>query len=223
MRYEEKQKILTAKRLKTERENKGLSHEGLARALNQVYGNGEKIISAGVLKNYEVDEPYHSKFSTGYGMNVKYLVMFADYYGVSTDYLMGLTSIKSPDKTTQAICEATGLSEGAVLALVEMKGNVILDNYDEKYKTLSELIENDDFMEAVEKIHELKFSTLERRIDHAPNPAGIISESTAEIINDPYIYSGIRWEIEDKLNKSIDNILKINEGKVSHIKVPKSK
>lgn len=54
------------------------------------------------------------------------LVMIADHYGVSTDYLLGRTECKSPDIDTRAICKNTGLSEAAVSTLIELKTNDIL-------------------------------------------------------------------------------------------------
>lgn len=114
MNYDEKQKIITATRLKECRNEKGLSHENLAKELKKIY-NLE--ISALTLKNYEIIDEYHTKFESGYGMNIKYLFTFADFFEVSTDYLLGRTPIKTADTTIQAIGYETGLSEEAVVAL----------------------------------------------------------------------------------------------------------
>ena len=54
------------------------------------------------------------------------LVMIADHYGVSTDYLLGRTECQSPDIDVQAICKKTGLSEDAVSTLVELKENDVI-------------------------------------------------------------------------------------------------
>lgn len=45
------------------------------------------------------------------------LCKIADFYGVSTDYLLGRTETRSPNATIQAVCDYTGLSERAVSAL----------------------------------------------------------------------------------------------------------
>lgn len=52
------------------------------------------------------------------------LVKIADYFGVSTDYLLGRTSVKTPDSSVQAIIAYTGLSEENTLTLHRMTENV---------------------------------------------------------------------------------------------------
>ncbi len=47
------------------------------------------------------------------------LCKIADMYGVSTDYLLGRTEMKSPDTSIQAVSQTIGLSESAVLKLRE--------------------------------------------------------------------------------------------------------
>ena len=42
-------------------------------------------------------------------------------YNVSTDYLLGLTDIKSTDTTIQGVCEYTGLAEQAVKTILAIK------------------------------------------------------------------------------------------------------
>lgn len=135
MLYEREQKTITAIRLKELRENyqgKGISHEKLAESLEALYGERErnkknnqlrfskkaseeaKVISVAVLKNYEVVDFGHAKFDTGYGMNVSFLMMLADFYQVSTDYILGNTDIKSPDMDVRIVSEKSGLSENSI-------------------------------------------------------------------------------------------------------------
>lgn len=111
MKYDENKKMETAQRLKECRKEKGLSHERLANELKEKY---DIDISSGVLKNYEISEKYHAKFTAGFGMNIKYLYTLADFYNVSTDYLLGRTDKKSVDPNIRAIGEFTGLSDEAV-------------------------------------------------------------------------------------------------------------
>lgn len=49
---------------------------------------------------------------------INYLVKLAKYFNVSTDYILGLTNVKSPDIKLKAVCEYTGLSESAVKSLL---------------------------------------------------------------------------------------------------------
>lgn len=60
--------------------------------------------------NYEVSREEHSKKYKNLGMRVEYLYCLADFYGVSTDYLLGLTKNPVPDQSIQAVCQYTGLS-----------------------------------------------------------------------------------------------------------------
>ena len=45
------------------------------------------------------------------------LCKIADFFNVSTDYLLGRTETRSPDANIRAVCEFTGLSESAVNGL----------------------------------------------------------------------------------------------------------
>ena len=108
--FDNTQKIITAKRLKELRNSKNLSHEKLSEELKQ---NGIEI-SIQALKDYEVVNEFHSKFNSTKGMSIEKLFGLAKFYNVSTDYLLGLTDIKSADTTVQGICEYTGLTDGAV-------------------------------------------------------------------------------------------------------------
>ena len=47
----------------------------------------------------------------------------ARHYGVSADYLLGLSDVITPDTTAQAVIAYTGLSEDNVLTLHHMKEN----------------------------------------------------------------------------------------------------
>lgn len=162
MIYGKEQKIETAKRLKELRENynngKGISHEKLAEVLNQRYGDQEKdkrndylgslkegMISVGVLKNYEVADFDHSKFNAGYGMNVSYLTMFADFYEVSNDYLLGLTKEKTIKIEIQAVSKMLGLTEKAITNLISINGTPLQEPKD----ILNEILESKMFNELV--------------------------------------------------------------------------
>lgn len=64
------------------------------------------------------------------------LCKIADFYGVSTDYLLGLTDTKSNDTTIRAVCDYTGLSEEAIKSIV----------FDHNQKRRGDLFEVLDFL-----------------------------------------------------------------------------
>jgi len=75
------------KKLKMLRESKGLSHDKLKSELNKEYGI---TLSRESLMNYEVTNEDHPKVGSNNGMRIETLRYLADFYGVSTDWLLGL-------------------------------------------------------------------------------------------------------------------------------------
>lgn len=100
--------LIMAHRLKDLRTEKGLSHESLRKALMDKYGID---ISVDSLKNYEVSKIPHAKAYKNEGMRVEYLRCLANFYGVSSDFILGVTDIRSSNKGVQCIIKNTGLSE----------------------------------------------------------------------------------------------------------------
>ena len=105
-----------AKRLKVLREEKGLSHVSLSKELKEKYGIS---ISRDSLINYEISEDNRTRAQDfpNLKMKVQYLLALADFYGVSTDYLLCQTDTKSPIIELRQTCDYTGLSEMAALGL----------------------------------------------------------------------------------------------------------
>lgn len=62
--------------------------------------------------------------------DIDVLLKLADYYNVSTDYLLGLTAAPTTDKDVQYICDYTGLSENAVKELKADREMSAYWNYD---------------------------------------------------------------------------------------------
>ena len=100
MGFKSDKSFIMAKRLKQLREEKGLSHEKLSKSLSDQYG---VKISSDSLINYEVTDLNHSKACKNQGMRVEYLRCLADFYGVSTDYILG--QINDPCRIPSAIDE----------------------------------------------------------------------------------------------------------------------
>jgi len=125
--------FIMAKRLKELRESRGLSYSKLSNELTEAYhdhNNPQKeggdcetrktIISRDSLINYEVDEIPHSKAYANNGMSVENLRYLCDFYGVSADYLLGLTDVKTPDDGVKSILKSTHLTEEAATSLSQM-------------------------------------------------------------------------------------------------------
>lgn len=84
------QSLILAQRLKKLRETNKLSHVELSKALKREYNVN---ISKDSLINYEVTDPHHTRANKNLGMNVEFLTCLADFYGVTTDYLLGLSDV----------------------------------------------------------------------------------------------------------------------------------
>ncbi len=109
--------IEMAKRLKKLRKERKLSHIKLSEALREKYNIS---ISKDSLIAYEVTSATHDKACANQGMRAEYLRCLADFYDVSTDYLLGITNTKSNDTSVQKMVSLTGLSEQSIEYLAEM-------------------------------------------------------------------------------------------------------
>lgn len=108
--------VKCSKRLRELRTDEGMSHETLAKRLG---------VSPQLLKNYE--QAYlHNGVATGAktdktnaiaGMKIETLCKIAALFGVTTDYLLGLTEQKARTAEVQAISNYTGLSGTSIEAL----------------------------------------------------------------------------------------------------------
>lgn len=135
--------FVTAQRLKELRTQKGLSYEALRNKLIEKYG---VEISIDSLKNYEVSKDSHVRAYKNEGMRLSYLRCLADFYGVSSDYILGISDVKNQSMDIKMIVESTGLSEEnvLVLCLAHTLSTLYLcqDDSDEKIKTLEAEIKN---------------------------------------------------------------------------------
>ena len=98
-----------SRRLKCLRNSSGLSHDSLSKKTG---------INSQSLKNYEVagrsETEYIARFESFGRMSVNNAVALARCFGVSVDYLLGLTPIETPDVDAKAAIEYIGLTEEAV-------------------------------------------------------------------------------------------------------------
>ena len=114
----QEQSFEMARRLKDLREERNLSHDKLKAALSEQFGI---TISRDSLMSYEIQTEPHSKIKNGkypnLNMGVEYLNTFAQFYGVSTDYILGLSKHPTLDAQAAGAAEYTGLSLGAIETL----------------------------------------------------------------------------------------------------------
>ncbi len=92
-----------AQRLKTLRKERGITQQQLADGVG---------ISKGGLSYYE---------NAGRTPDISILERFADYFGVTTDYLLGRTNSQTQKAKLKAVCNHTGLSDKAVNLLSGLK------------------------------------------------------------------------------------------------------
>ena len=90
--------------------------------------------------------------TVGTPRNVGYLTVkkLAQYYGVSSDYLLGLTDTPSVKEDIQVVCKTTGLSEDAIGYLKRATN----EHYEDRRMVLSALLENYDFYHLLGIIYE---------------------------------------------------------------------
>ena len=103
------QKAIFATRIGKLRNDKGMSQEELAAALN---------IDRGTIAKYETQKRIPS---------YEHLTAFTEYFNVSTDYLLGIAKNKTPDPDISMICDYTGLSDDAIQTLNVIKGSNVSD------------------------------------------------------------------------------------------------
>lgn len=143
MGFDSQKSFIMAERLKQLREERGLSHDKLSKALFDKYG---VKISSDSLINYEVAFAEHTKAYKNQGMRVEYLRCLSDFYGVSSDYILGETKIRSMNPDISAAVKMTGLSEDTIKTLSnncswglnDESGIIDILVFDSKYRNYGE-------------------------------------------------------------------------------------
>ena len=87
------------------------------------------------------------------------LCKIADFYGVSTDYLLGRTLTKTSDMDKRAMCDYSGLTESALELLHSFK-----DNPDYS-RIISAVLENETFQAILPQIPNLERVKLDVELD----------------------------------------------------------
>lgn len=134
--------------------------------------------------------------------DAKSICFIADFFGVTIDYLLGLTEIKSPDSSIRSIGDKTGLSEKAIMRL-------IVENHcgsRKQARLASHLILN-------EKTEELEnvLSAIHGNIADGLHSTSYIDArdgSTYEVDTKDvlrFIANGLLWEVFGKYGEALEN------------------
>ena len=120
---------IIANKLRSLREERGLSRNRLADELSL---KCNQDISGEMIRRYELVPKSNDVKHANTSMSVKVLHALAEYFGVSTDYILGRTDIKSPDMSINAIAAFTGLTEESIIYLHQItvgdSEEIFLDN-----------------------------------------------------------------------------------------------
>jgi len=117
------------------------------------------------------------------------LSKIADFFDVSTDYLLGRTKVKSKKIEMRSICDYTGLSEKALYKLIVFSRhcNALFN------ECVSEIIANDYFYKFIESI--IKTIELEQWISEDFEGAKLYTNNMEEIYRDGVDYAPSYFEI----------------------------
>lgn len=122
------------------------------------------------------------------GMSVNNLRILADYFGVSTDYLLCKTSVSSPSEAMQANHDYTGLSQAAIEHLHHYAKEQ--KPYPEYLEIMGELLSDAKFYMAIKElvIAKRQQSKLSERPTGDPDSFNMMQD-IAEDVSDTYIMS----------------------------------
>lgn len=201
------QSFITAKRLKLLRESRGLSHERLSKALAQKYGIR---ISSDSLMNYEADSEFHSKKYKNQGMRVEYLRCLADFYEVSSDYILGLTDIKDKDLTVREIVKSIGITEENISFLMnppEYFWDDPVSKYKESMYALANLLisccKHSEVTEPFENLYIIPFKKLHATEDTHDPFVDTIKRRGFEVLSDNDCIAFRAGQIAENIKKII--------------------
>lgn len=125
--------VKCSERLRELRQERKESHQTLANCFGEDE-TGKNAITKQTLMNYEQAAKNgggptgkeSDKTKSICGMSIKTLVMLANHFGVSTDYLLGLSDCRSVDPDIASAIKTTGLDEKSIAVLHSMTEHDIL-------------------------------------------------------------------------------------------------
>ena len=206
----------TSIRLKRLRESKKLSHDKLSDEIEDRYG---VHIDKKTLINYEKAETLSSKPDAVKGMNITRLTALADYYGVSTDYLLGVSDCPSIRKDVKVIQKTLGISPKAtenLISIVESARTRALPFPARAQKrnwtlvqAMNVLFESDDLLQIIESIANLTDAANALR-DYEQYSANDFLEDDLEHAEDrldyiDHCYRVARLDVSEAILNCMDN------------------
>jgi len=109
-------------------------HSPFATRLRELL-NVPEVSQAKVAENVGVTRQAISSYSLGTSVpDIEKFIKIADFFGVSTEYLLGRTEIKKADATKQAVSEYLNLSEEAIDAIRLLGYGHMEQNFVDDYK-----------------------------------------------------------------------------------------
>lgn len=96
----------------------GKSYRTISKELKDKY---DFSISAGTISKLISNEEYNNP-------KAETIIYLSKYFGVSADYLLGLSNVKTTDTNLQAVCNFTGLDTSSVDLILKAKNKKELDS-----------------------------------------------------------------------------------------------
>lgn len=144
--------------------------------------------------------------------DIEVLKMLAEYYQVSTDYLLGLSDVHSVDADIQTACKVTGLSEEAIVNLKEIQKTRFNDNFEDLKRSdiINTCISHPMFKALIDSIVEMIRISDSYKISFITNDPDIQSEInshwTKEFILSKYLTDEIFKHFCDSLIEDITEL-----------------
>lgn len=187
-------------KLRELRQERGLSHVQLSTQLNNQYGIS---VSRDSLMAYEVADDSRAKAEKlpNLGMRVEYLYCLADFYGVSLDYLLGVSNYRGSLENEQTL-QSLDIPERFISEMLFFKNNPEWGTNE-----IQNLFKNDNFWEAVARIcvlscippvkHTTSESTDCDTIHMVKQYVADKTKGELSVAHTGYIRSGVMFEIQE--------------------------